>query len=82
MRSDEAADVVTYGRREDVLSLAQGIAERQGLDPDWVTQTLAQARFVPNVVRLIMPPPAGTAKNWAAYRDRFIEPTRLRAGVE
>jgi membrane-bound lytic murein transglycosylase B len=28
-----------------------------------------------------MPPPAGTAKNWAAYRARFVEPIRIRAGV-
>jgi membrane-bound lytic murein transglycosylase B len=29
-----------------------------------------------------MPPPAGTAKNWAAYRSRFVEPKRLKAGLE
>jgi membrane-bound lytic murein transglycosylase B len=28
-----------------------------------------------------MPPPAGTAKNWAAYRDRFVEPQRIAAGT-
>jgi membrane-bound lytic murein transglycosylase B len=27
------------------------------------------------------PAPAGTAKNWAAYRSRFVEPRRLDAGV-
>ena len=42
---------------------------------------LEQSRFVPNVARFIMPPPAGTAKNWAAYRARFVEPIRIRAGV-
>ena len=29
----------------------------------------------------MMPPPAGTAKNWAAYRDRFVEPQRIAAGT-
>jgi membrane-bound lytic murein transglycosylase B len=33
------------------------------------------------VARFIMPPTSGTAKNWAAYRARFVEPVRLRAGV-
>jgi membrane-bound lytic murein transglycosylase B len=28
-----------------------------------------------------MPPPPGQAKNWAAYRERFIEPRRIEAGV-
>jgi membrane-bound lytic murein transglycosylase B len=28
-----------------------------------------------------MPAPAGIAKNWAAYRDRFVEPRRIAAGI-
>jgi membrane-bound lytic murein transglycosylase B len=30
---------------------------------------------------LALPGPGGTAKNWAAYRSRFVEPRRLDAGV-
>ncbi|MED5618853.1 lytic murein transglycosylase B [Ideonella sp. BN130291] len=81
-RSDDAADVVTYGRREDVMRFATELAERRGWEPEWVQAQLAQARFVPTVARLIMPPPAGTAKSWAAYRARFIEPQRVNAGVQ
>lgn len=80
--SDQAPDVVTYGRRDDVMALARSIAERQNLDVQWVSDMLAQSRYVPSVAKFIMPPPAGTAKDWSAYRARFIEPTRLRAGVE
>ena len=54
---------------------------QHGLAPDWTRAQLAQARFNPTVARLIMPPPAGTAKNWAAYRARFVEPVRIRAGA-
>lgn len=82
LQSDQAPDVVTYGRRDDVMALARHVAERQGLDVQWVSDALAQARYLPSVARFIMPPPAGTAKDWSAYRARFIEPTRLRAGVE
>ena len=39
------------------------------------------ARYLPSVTRYIMPPAAGTAKNWAAYRARFVEPIRIRAGT-
>src|SRR4029078_11115693 len=78
---DLAPDIVTYGRRADVMDFAPALAERQGLDPAWVRAALEQARFQPNVARFIMPPPAGTAKNWAAYRARFVEPIRIRAGV-
>jgi membrane-bound lytic murein transglycosylase B len=79
-RDDGAPDAVTYGRREDVMRFADELAARQGLPADWVREQLAQARYQPSVARFIMPPPAGTAKNWAAYRARFVEPVRLRAG--
>ncbi len=79
--NDRDPDQVTYGSREDVLALADQLAAQHGLAPDWARAQLAQARYQPAVARLIMPPPAGTAKNWAAYRARFIEPERLRAGA-
>ena len=81
VQSDTAPDIVTYGRRDDVMRFADEVAERRGLDPAWVAETLSRARYIPSVARFIMPPPVGTAKNWAAYRARFVEPTRIRAGV-
>ena len=39
------------------------------------------ARFLPNVPRLMLPAARGTAKNWRAYRGRFIDPVRIAAGV-
>ena len=60
---------------------ALAVAARHGLPEDWVHAQLADARSLPRVRQLIMPPPAGTAKNWAAYRERFIEPRRIAQGV-
>jgi membrane-bound lytic murein transglycosylase B len=79
--ADDAPDVVTYGQRDDVMRFGAEIAERQGLDAVWVQAALQRARFVPMVAKFIMPPPAGTAKSWAAYRARFIEPKRIAAGA-
>lgn len=70
-----------YGDRADAVALADELAARHGLDPAWARAQLARARYLPTVARLIMPPPAGTAKNWAAYRARFIEPARVAAGA-
>lgn len=78
---DAIPDLVTYGERDDVMRFAAEIAERRGLDLAWVRAAMAQARFVPSVVRYIMPPAAGAAKDWAAYRARFVDPVRIRAGV-
>jgi membrane-bound lytic murein transglycosylase B len=79
--TDGAPDIVTYGRRDDVMQFGAELAERRGLDVAWVQAALQRARYMPNVAKFIMPPPAGTAKNWAAYRARFIEPIRVRAGL-
>ncbi len=80
--SQEARELRAYGQREDVMRFAAEAAQRRQLDPAWAQAALSQARFVPRVAQLIMPPPVPTAKNWAAYRARFVEPGRIQAGVE
>ncbi|KAB0582047.1 lytic murein transglycosylase B [Ideonella dechloratans] len=79
--SDDSPDVVIYGQREDVVQFGRTLAAANQLDPEWVVAQLAQARFQPRVTQLVMPPPVGTAKNWAAYRARFVEPQRIGAGL-
>lgn len=68
--------------RPDVQAWIEEAAARYALEPQRIREALSQARHVPAVARLIMPPPAGTAKNWAAYRARFVEPVRIRAGLD
>ena len=70
-----------YGRRGDVLAAARSIAIEHSLDTEWVEITLAQARFVPNVAQLIMPNATPAARDWSAYRARFVEPRRIEAGA-
>ncbi|KLN55666.1 membrane-bound lytic murein transglycosylase B precursor [Variovorax paradoxus] len=70
-----------YARRDDAMRFAEEVAERRGLDRNWVRATIGSARFLPNVPRLMLPGPAGTVKNWQAYRSRFIDATRIAAGV-
>jgi membrane-bound lytic murein transglycosylase B len=70
-----------YAGRPDTLALADEIAERHGLDRRWVRTTLGKARQVPQVMRLIVPPPVSVPKNWQQYRSRFLELERIQAGV-
>jgi membrane-bound lytic murein transglycosylase B len=72
----------SYAFRDDARRLAYQLAAQHGLESDWAWQTLSRARFKESVTRFIMPPPAGTPKNWTAYRGRFVEPIRVRAGVQ
>ena len=78
---DEASAIGGYGRRDDVVAFADEITRRHAIDREWLGATLAQSHYLPNVARLIMPTPAGSAKNWQAYRARFVEPVRIRAGL-
>ncbi len=71
----------SYARHPAALAFAAEAAERHSLKVAWIETHLAQAHRVEAVRQLIMPPPAGTAKNWAAYRARFIEPQRIAAGL-
>jgi membrane-bound lytic murein transglycosylase B len=62
-------------------SWAEDAAQRLQLDPIWLNNTLSQAKRLPSVERFVLPPSSPTAKNWAVYRARFIEPTRIQAGA-
>ncbi|HEX4509032.1 MAG TPA: lytic murein transglycosylase B [Burkholderiaceae bacterium] len=79
-RDDTDADTFVYGHRADVMAYAQQVAAERGLDPGWVVDQLARARYRPSVARLVMPPPVDKPKNWAAYRARFLDPQHLQAG--
>ena len=70
-----------YATREDAMRFADEVAERRGLDREWVRATIGSARFLPNVPRLMLPGPVGSVKNWQVYRSRFIDATRIAAGV-
>ncbi|WP_198972893.1 lytic murein transglycosylase B [Xylophilus sp. ASV27] len=76
-----AAPAVYYAGRADAMRFADDLAARRDLDREWVRQAIGQARFLPGVPRLMLPPPAGTPKNWRVYRSRFVEPVRIRAGL-
>jgi membrane-bound lytic murein transglycosylase B len=70
-----------YGEREDALAWADAVAARTDLPRAWVRAQVSQARRLAAVVRAVTPAPAGSEKNWIAYRARFIEPVRTRAGL-
>lgn len=70
-----------YAARPEALQFADDLAARRDLDREWVRQAIGQAHFLPQVSKLMLPPPRGTAKNWRVYRSRFVEPVRIRAGV-
>lgn len=72
----------SYAKRKDVAEWAEQTAYANQLDVNWVKAQLSQARFIPSIPKLILPPTQVSKKNWAAYQARFIEPKRIQAGVD
>ncbi|MBK7261882.1 MAG: lytic murein transglycosylase B [Rubrivivax sp.] len=72
----------SYRHRAELRAFAAEVATRHDWDASWVQAQLADARRLPRVAQLIMPPAVGAAKNWAAYHDRFVEPRRIQAGLD
>ena len=70
-----------YASNAEAMRFADEVAERRGLDLEWTRRALGEAQQLAVVQRLMQPAPAGTRKNWAVYRSRFIDPTRIAAGV-
>ena len=66
----------------EVSIWAQDAAGRLQLDPGWVQKTMDQAQRLPLVEKLVLPPASPVAKDWGAYRARFIEPVRIQAGLQ
>jgi membrane-bound lytic murein transglycosylase B len=76
-----SASAFAFDTRPETRAFAAEVAERRQWDRDWVLAQLREARLSPAAQKLIMPPPPGQPKNWAAYRDRFVEPRRILEGA-
>ena len=72
----------SFGNTTAVKALARELAKQHDMPVAWVQQQISKARLLPQVQQMILPAAAPTAKNWAAYRARFIEPRRIEAGVQ
>ncbi|MDT8992035.1 lytic murein transglycosylase B [Curvibacter sp. APW13] len=80
-RATLLAAMPLYAQRADALAAAQSIAQRRDLNQAWVAHIIGQARFMPSIAQAVLPPSGPGARNWNLYRERFVEPKRINAGV-
>ena len=69
------------GNTPSVKALASRLSTEHQLPKAWVQQNIAKARLLPQVQQMVLPPVSPTAKNWQAYRSRFLQSARIQAGV-
>ena len=72
-----------YAKRPEIHEWAEQTASCvKSLNCNTWNAQLAQARLIPSIPKLLLPPTQISKKNWAAYQARFIEPKRIQAGLE
>jgi membrane-bound lytic murein transglycosylase B len=78
---NQSTDLPAEGRFSQNLSqlLAQ-LAQKEGIPLSTLESSFSDAKTVPSIRKLVLPPSGSFKKNWVSYRKRFIEPVRLKAG--
>ncbi len=65
----------------EVGQFVDDMTSKHGFERAALTKLFAQVRHVDSAIKLMKPAPPGKPKNWQAYRQRFVERTRISAGV-
>ncbi len=68
--------------RPEVQAFARTMVERHGFEHQSLARLLDGIRINPEVAALAAPPATAERRNWRVYRARFVEPLRIRAGVD
>ncbi|MBU3594113.1 lytic murein transglycosylase [Polynucleobacter sp. 71A-WALBACH] len=78
---NQPEDAATQARfSQNLNQLITQIAQTQGIPHESLELGLSDAKTIPSIRKLVLPPSGSFKKNWVAYRKRFIEPIRLKAG--
>jgi membrane-bound lytic murein transglycosylase B len=66
---------------QNLQAMLAQISKAEGIPPSALEAAFADSKNLAQVRKLVMPGPPGFRKNWVAYRGRFIEPVRIKAGI-
>jgi membrane-bound lytic murein transglycosylase B len=71
-----------YGQTTEAIALADELAQQYHLPKAWAREQISKAQYLKGVPKMVLPSTVPTAKNWRAYRERFIESRRIEAGTQ
>jgi membrane-bound lytic murein transglycosylase B len=66
---------------QNLQAMLVQISKAEGIPIGTLETAFADSKNLAQVRKLVMPGPPGFKKNWIAYRGRFIEPARIKAGM-
>jgi membrane-bound lytic murein transglycosylase B len=78
----QVACATGYAERDDVQAFIADMQARHGIDADRLAAQFARTRPIPAVLKAIAPPVDPGIRSWDTYRQRFIEPRRIAAGLD
>ncbi|GAB5099358.1 lytic murein transglycosylase B [Caballeronia sp. LP006] len=71
-----------YANNPNVDAFINDMVARYDFDSDALHDLFNHVSYSATAVKLVLPSPTPSAKNWRAYQARFIEPVRINAGVK
>lgn len=78
---NQADDTATEARfSQNLNDLMTQVAQTQQIPLASIEAGFLDAKTIPSIRKLVLPPSTTFKKNWVVYRQRFIEPIRLKAG--
>ncbi len=66
---------------QNLQAMLAHISKTEGIPLGSLETAFTDSKNLAQVRKLVMPGPPGFKKNWTAYRGRFIEPVRIKAGM-
>jgi membrane-bound lytic murein transglycosylase B len=77
-QADDAVTEASYN--QSLNALLNQVSQTQEIPIQTLEMGFLDAKTIPSIRKLVLPPSGTFKKNWLAYRKRFIEPVRLKAG--
>lgn len=74
-------EFANFGQWREVAEFIEQMVSRHGFDKAELDSLFRKVNHVERTIQLIKPAPPGKPKNYRAYRDRFVDPVRIQAGV-
>jgi membrane-bound lytic murein transglycosylase B len=71
-----------YAEREDVQAFIADMQARHGFNAERLSALFDKTHAIPFVLKAIAPPADPGIRSWQTYRQRFIEPRRIAAGLD
>ena len=77
-QADDAATEARYS--QSLNALLNQVSQTQEIPLPALENGFLDAKTIPSIRKLVLPPSGTFKKNWLVYRKRFVEPVRLKAG--